>query len=1082
MDPAKYTLIKASAGSGKTYQVTKTIASRIEGGLHPSQILATTFTRKAAAELTVRIRERLVDQDLLEEAAAMPAALVGTVNSVTGQLLGEFAFEAGLSPRLTILTEHTGPAAFDAATSGVIATAENANRELLSRTEYDRRRSHGRSGPKTRVNLADTVHRVVQYARTNNITAAELEQSKQASLSSLHALFDESASLDLRGKALEQVKQTSATLQEQLTADDIATNSIPGVERWIAAAANFHARVTRDGKDSAPWSEWFGAEKAKLQNTGTPAPVTKVFTPPDSVATSGRFRDDLKELIAVVFDTARGCLDEYATYKKSQGLVDFTDQEQLVLHLLKDDAVRNVIRSRFRLLAVDEFQDTSPLQLAVFTELAALVEEVVWVGDVKQSIYGFRDADPELMHAVAGRIEDEGGATESLRYSWRTHEIPLRLSNGIFSGMFPGEVDGRGRNREVWLEVPPVLKGEREGGHTELWEVTEERPTIESWASRIARGVELLKAENNGNDGSYAVLTRNNAHADRIQEQLEARGIPCSRVGTPLNSTREGKLLRAALRWLLDEEDTKALIEIITFVSEHRAHEDWLTILAGLPDREARSTTLSDWGEHEALVELRELRHVLPGLTVTELVARVVDALDLRARSAAWGRADAGAAAISGAMQGAAEYNAEPGAAPPSVSGLVAHLDDPDRAFTVPVRGPQSVFVGSIHQAKGLEWNTVIAALPDAHNVLTPAGVWVHSDSEISLDDPLAGREIYFWPETLLGGQELEEQALNDPIHQRRMAAELEEEQRLLYVALTRASYRTVIAPKTHVSAITALQDIDIETSPEYHSLAITDRAGTRTIRVASRKIEPQDSRPEGEAGAVVAEQTPGWVWADRSEPRLTHPIPASFAASELGAQGPGAQTVRVGLLARLGSSFANKGERVAGGGDTSIGECVHAYLATPYPDLEPSRRRALAEQLVTRWGVAQGLAADRLLTIGDRFTEWVRGQYPGANLRTEVPFIAYTSAHQRTQGWIDLIVSTEEGHVIIDHKTYAGSNPEGEIRRRYAAQLDVYRQALGAKLPARTLIHFPMRGEIYEVVFPSRSPEAAGLEIIHER
>ena len=129
LDLTKYTIIKASAGSGKTYRLTQELANRLANAqgsaqLHPSEIIATTFTRKAAQELKHRIREYLVDENQLAQASALPAALIGTVNSVTGRILQDFAVDIGLSPDLTVLTETAERRAFAIAADDIIATAE----------------------------------------------------------------------------------------------------------------------------------------------------------------------------------------------------------------------------------------------------------------------------------------------------------------------------------------------------------------------------------------------------------------------------------------------------------------------------------------------------------------------------------------------------------------------------------------------------------------------------------------------------------------------------------------------------------------------------------------------------------------------------------------------------------------------------------------------------------------------------------------------------------------------------------------------------------------------------------------------
>ncbi|MGO1527035.1 MAG: UvrD-helicase domain-containing protein, partial [Corynebacterium variabile] len=139
----RWTIIRASAGSGKTYRLTELLTDRLthptdDGSvLRPSQIIATTFTRAAAAELTDRIRGTLVDRGLLDQAAALPTALIGTVNSVTGRILTDFALDAGRSPDLAVLTEQSQQTAFTRATDHLIAEAEDAHRDLLARTGYD---------------------------------------------------------------------------------------------------------------------------------------------------------------------------------------------------------------------------------------------------------------------------------------------------------------------------------------------------------------------------------------------------------------------------------------------------------------------------------------------------------------------------------------------------------------------------------------------------------------------------------------------------------------------------------------------------------------------------------------------------------------------------------------------------------------------------------------------------------------------------------------------------------------------------------------------------------------------------------
>jgi len=101
-------LISAGAGSGKTFRLTEELAELLttnEKGYDPSQVIATTFTRAAAAELKNKIREKLLEQGKVEIASQLEQSLIGTVNGISHQLLLLFSFESGLSPALSVIDD-----------------------------------------------------------------------------------------------------------------------------------------------------------------------------------------------------------------------------------------------------------------------------------------------------------------------------------------------------------------------------------------------------------------------------------------------------------------------------------------------------------------------------------------------------------------------------------------------------------------------------------------------------------------------------------------------------------------------------------------------------------------------------------------------------------------------------------------------------------------------------------------------------------------------------------------------------------------------------------------------------------------
>ena len=110
------TTIIASAGTGKTYTLVEEIQRAIIASLDPARLLATTFTKRAAGELMGRIRAALIAAGQPDRAAAMLAARVGTVNSVCGALVAEFALELGRSPLAEVVAEDREQAVFAQAT------------------------------------------------------------------------------------------------------------------------------------------------------------------------------------------------------------------------------------------------------------------------------------------------------------------------------------------------------------------------------------------------------------------------------------------------------------------------------------------------------------------------------------------------------------------------------------------------------------------------------------------------------------------------------------------------------------------------------------------------------------------------------------------------------------------------------------------------------------------------------------------------------------------------------------------------------------------------------------------------------
>ena len=143
------------------------------------------------------------------------------------------------------------------------------------------------------------------------------------------------------------------------------------------------------------------------------------------------------------------------------------------------------------------------------------------------------------------------------------------------------------------------------------------------------------------------------------------------------------------------------------------------------------------------------------------------------------------------------------------------------------------------------------------------------------------------------------------------------------------------------------------------------------------------------------------------------------------------------------------------------LGSAVHAYLGIEYAVLEEVERLAIAQKIMKNWGMDAIVDPIEVVLAGQHLVEFLEENYPGHKTYKEWPMSLLNKEGQVMQGWIDLLLETEAGYVIIDHKDYPGQDA-AKRAKKYTPQLKAYKEAVETATGRPVIdiiIHLPVSG-----------------------
>jgi len=424
------TFIAAGAGTGKTTTIVKRIVNALcdsNSSLSIRNLVAITFTERAAAELRRRIRSALQDQAARGSDKAKAAlvdfdtAQIGTIHAFAKRILSRFPIEAGLPLTFQVLDEATSKLSLRDTASRFVA-------DFFGSLDNDSKSRLAAAG------ISPVVFRDFF-----------IELNSKRLLVNVHDVVSE-RQVDPAALAGEFIDQLMMWFEDQRSVWEGFSPSFTGkIDSGLLEISNIFQETNK------PFSERIGPLQKALYS---------LLHPGNSGGAAAKaFRDEIKDLFDGGLDGLEfsdvenfirqklpaiwGSLQDVVAKRIALGRLTFDDLIALSSELIeKNPDVRGMLHREFKLLVVDEFQDTDPLQWKLISLITTPLGEsapergsLVLVGDAQQSIYSFRGADVATYLAVADRVGTApmGGIRESLEVNFRSNQKILNWVNATFS-------------------------------------------------------------------------------------------------------------------------------------------------------------------------------------------------------------------------------------------------------------------------------------------------------------------------------------------------------------------------------------------------------------------------------------------------------------------------------------------------------------------------------------------------------------------------------------------------------------------------------------------------------------------------
>lgn len=1083
-------LVSASAGTGKTTVMIERIVSLINSGADVSDFVVVTFTNLAAAEMKSRLAQKLSDNKsdlrIADQLERIDFANISTLHSFCSELLRNYFYVVDIDPSFVILDDILVSNLRKNAMSEVIRQYFDSNDEMFNQVYkiFATKRKEE--------TFVDVIMSIYNFSRCINNFDAWYESTRkyyteQGNNVIFNIILDEiSANIKYIADNMGVLYNNACELglefadvfkRNQQLLNDIDLSSLQNVLDSLGRLAlepipraNKNRDFGVDKKIETILRDNYAVLKKQI-DTLREKYCTKLSrgerlsTLWEEMQLSVKHVDKLVEISNTFGEVF------YQT-KKQRGGLDFNDLEHLTLQLFEDDQTRDAICSRYKYIFVDEYQDTNPMQEAIISALSQRAN-LFMVGDVKQSIYGFRGCEPEIFVNKYNYYKANNvGNVYELNKNFRSNKDILSFVNNIFNTLMTtefGKVDYKGTSLlegdtkrtlqlpsvtvDFVLQPPSAEKKDVDKMYdiTEVFEEDSDLKQCDQVVARIKQYVGKGYTDSNGNKqnigyGDIVILMRSlKTQAVNIYNALVRNNIP-----VVANFKVEGyanKEVRELINFLrvIDNpyNDVYLVGSCLSTLGNFTANElgiirvataDWIPFYDRLKmymqsNNNELSRKISTFVDF-----VNNVRFVSRSASVCEVILKVLELTDYELYVEGL---------PNGSMRLHKLYNfidsIKDVSYAQTVDKFLNYLDETDNVGSdESISDTNAVRIMTMHASKGLEFPIVIVAGTETKFNMDKGNI------ERNFNLGIATR--YYNLETMRSAHTLGDVACGLCSRNK----QLEEQMRLLYVALTRAKFvLNVIGttsqkkldelPSLPRSANSHLDWIIYALKNNYENLCVdNDSLQINTINEVTTDIVTQ-SNPlcEQETDLQQVLDKMNYVYPYQSQTDM----PLKVVSSQLDSEYLALDDSKVNVI-------INNGNR------NFIGTAYHkVYQYVDYnagiEQIKLTVDGLIAENLIDKQYAEQ---LDLQLIYNTLNNEELRKITSCGTVYREKPFMLYApynsiSKEQRftdnvmLQGVIDLLVVQDNKAVVVDFK-YTTKSAE-LIEQSYRYQLNSYRYAV---------------------------------------